>query len=75
MKEAYTIALEDEKSFKKKDIFNLIVESFLENEMYEETIKMYYDHIKMKNGDDCDSEGLIIVIILLIMGQANRAEN
>lgn len=34
---------------------------------------MYYDHIKMKNGEDCDSEGLIIVIILLIMGQANRA--
>lgn len=41
--------------------------------MYEDAIKMYYDYIKMKNGDDCDSEGLIIIILLLIMGQANRA--
>lgn len=31
LQESYQIALDDEKSFKKKDIFNIIVESFVEN--------------------------------------------
>ena len=50
LQEAYQIALEDEKSFKKKDIFSNIVESFLENDMYLETIKMYYVEIQRKSG-------------------------
>ena len=41
--------------------------------MYEEAIKMYYENIQMKNGEDSDPEGLTILLILLMMGQPNRA--
>lgn len=43
--------------------------------MYEEAIKMYYDQIKLKNGQDCDEEGLIILILLIVMGEIKRAHN
>ena len=68
LQEAYQIAMEEEKSFKKKDIFTLIVETYLENDLIEESIKMYYENIKYKNGVDCDQEGLIIVILILVLG-------
>lgn len=66
--------MEEEKSFKKKDIFTLIVETYLENDLIEESIKMYYENIKYKNGVDCDQEGLIIVILILVLGEPQRAE-
>jgi hypothetical protein len=74
LQEAYQIAMEEEKSFKKKDIFTLIVETYLENDLIEESIKMYYENIKYKNGVDCDQEGLIIVILILVLGEPQRAE-
>lgn len=74
LQQAYQIAMEEEKSFKKKDIFTLIVETYLENDLIEESIKMYYENIKYKNGVDCDQEGLIIVILILVLGEPQRAE-
>jgi hypothetical protein len=50
------------------------VESFLENDLYDDTIKMYQGDINNKNGVGCDEEVLIIVILYLVMGQPKRAE-
>lgn len=66
--------MEDDKSFKKKQIFGIIIQSFLENELYEEAIQMYNDLIKSKNGADCDEHVLTIVILYLVMGEPKRAE-
>lgn len=43
--------------------------------MYEETIKMYYEDIQRKNGEACESEALIIVILYIVSGQVKKAEN
>ena len=40
--EAYTISLEDEKSFKQRETFNLMIEIYLDNDLLEEAIKLYY---------------------------------
>jgi hypothetical protein len=55
-------------------VFGTLVESFLENELYDETIKIYKEDINKKNGVDCDEEVLIVVILYLVMGQPKRAE-
>jgi hypothetical protein len=36
LKTAYTTALDDPKSYKKKEIFNMMVEAFLENDILPE---------------------------------------
>ena len=51
--EAYQISLEDEKSFKQKETFNLMIEIYLDNDLLEEAIKLYYENIKVKLGADC----------------------
>lgn len=42
--------------------------------MYQETIKMYYEDIQRKNGDRCESEALIIIILHILEGELKMAE-
>ncbi len=53
MQEAYQSALDEEKSFKKKDLFYQIVSVLLENDLFAAVEKMYMDQIKYLNGVDC----------------------
>jgi hypothetical protein len=55
-------------------VFGLLVENFIENELYDETVSLYEDSITKKNGQDCDEDVLIIVILCLVMGEPKRAE-
>lgn len=36
---------------------------------------MYYEDIKMKNGDGCEQEALIILILHILMGDIKEAES
>lgn len=53
LQEAYSSALEDEKSFKRKDLFYQIVGVMLDNDLFAGVEKMYLDQIKYLNGVDC----------------------
>lgn len=53
LQDAYQSSLEEEKSFKKKDLFYQIIGVLLENELYPAVEKMYMDQIKYLNGHDC----------------------
>jgi hypothetical protein len=50
---AYKESLEEEKSFKKKDLFYQIVQVYLENDLYPAVEKIYHEQIKYLNGHDC----------------------
>jgi hypothetical protein len=66
--EAYKIAQEEEKCYQKREVFGVLVESFLENELYDETISLYEDSIQSKKGVGCNEDVLIIVILCLVNG-------
>lgn len=53
LQEAYQSALEDDKSFKKKDLFYQIVGVMLDNDLFAGVERMYMDQIKYLNGVDC----------------------
>lgn len=53
LQDAYQSSLEQEKSFKKKDLFYQIVGVLLENDLFAAVEKMYLDQIKYLNGQDC----------------------
>ena len=44
------------------------MENFIENGLYDDAISMYKENIKMRNGEDCEENVLIIVILYILMG-------
>ena len=74
LQDAYKTCTGEEKSYKKTDIFNQIIQVYLENEIYFEAERMYIEEIKARGGVNCEQMGLIVMILILIQGEAKRAE-
>ena len=52
LKDAYAASLEDEKSFKKDELFNNIILAYLENDVFFEVERMHRDRITSQTARD-----------------------
>ena len=74
LEECYRSALDEEKSFKQKELFYQIVQVYLENDLYPAVEKLYHDQIKYLNGNDCNQQALVVLLTILMEHEPIRAE-
>ena len=74
LEQCYKSSLEDEKSFKKKDLFYQVVQVYLDNDLYPAVERIYQEQIQFLEGKDCQQNALVKIITILMQHEANRAE-
>ena len=74
LEQAYHTIISEEKIFKKDEIFNQLIDIYMDNGAYQGVEKLYLEEITRREGKDCEQMGLIVLVIILIQREPKRAE-